>query len=85
MPLTTWRNGGAALLGVVALSLGQVPPVGAMEILGQAGVLGEWELTGHLTESTPGTPRRRTGALSATWSRRSATMAASSPDSPNSR
>jgi hypothetical protein len=38
-------------------------PLGAMEILGQAGVLGEWELTGHLTESEPGTPRQFAGPL----------------------
>ncbi|UFX45957.1 hypothetical protein HAP47_0004370 [Bradyrhizobium sp. 41S5] len=63
MALTTWRNGGAALLGAVALSLCHVLSLGAMEILGQAGVLGEWELTGHLTESAPGTPRQFSGPL----------------------
>ena len=58
-----WRNGAAALLGAVGLSLCHVPPLGAMEILGQAGVLGEWELTGHLTESEPGARRQFSGPL----------------------
>ena len=62
MPLTTWRNG-AALLGAVALCLCHVPPLGAMEILGQAGVLGEWELTGHLTESGPDARKQFSGPL----------------------
>lgn len=63
MPLTTWRSGATALLGAVALFLCHLPSLGAMEILGQAGVLGEWELTGHLTESGPGTPRQFSGPL----------------------
>ena len=63
MPRMTWRNGGAALLGAVALCLCRVPPLGAMEILGQAGVLGEWELTGHLTESGPDARRQFSGPL----------------------
>ncbi|MCP1829602.1 MULTISPECIES: hypothetical protein [Bradyrhizobium] len=63
MPRATWRNGGAALLGAVALSLCHTLPLGAMEILGQAGVLGEWELTGHLTESAPDAPRQFSGPL----------------------
>jgi len=51
-----WCDGGAALLGAIALCLFHVPRLGAMELLGQAGMLGEWELTGNLTEggSEPG-------------------------------
>ncbi|MGY4474558.1 hypothetical protein [Bradyrhizobium sp. USDA 3364] len=63
MPQTPWRNGTAALFCAVALWLCHVPPLGAMEILGQAGVLGEWELTGHLTESGPDAPRQFSGPL----------------------
>lgn len=63
MPRTTWRNRGTALLGAVALCLCHAPDLGAMEILGQAGVLGEWELTGHLAESAPGAPRQFSGPL----------------------
>ena len=51
MQRTMWRDGGAALLGAIALSFVDVPPLGAMEFLGQAGVLGEWELSGQLTEA----------------------------------
>jgi hypothetical protein len=57
MQRTMWRDGGAALLGAVALCLIHVPKLGAMEFLGQAGVLGEWELTGNLTEGGSG-PRK---------------------------
>ena len=46
-----WHYGKAALVGAIALSVVDVPRLGAMELLGQAGVLGEWELTGNLTES----------------------------------
>ncbi|MGF6310303.1 hypothetical protein ABIB82_004407 [Bradyrhizobium sp. i1.8.4] len=63
MPLITWRNGGTALLGAAALCLCHVPDLGAMEILGQAGVLGEWELTGHLTESGPDARGQFSGSL----------------------
>ena len=57
MQPSMWRDGRAALLGAVALCLFHVPRLGAMEFLGQAGVLGEWELTGNLTEGGPG-PRK---------------------------
>ena len=40
-----WRDGRAALLGAIALCFFHVPRPEAMELLGQAGVLGEWELT----------------------------------------
>jgi len=63
MPRTTWRNGATALLGAIALCLCRVQPLGAMEIIGQAGVLGEWELTGHLTESGPDARRQFSGPL----------------------
>jgi hypothetical protein len=46
-----WRDGRAALVGAIGLCFLHVPKLGAMELLGQAGVLGEWELTGNLTES----------------------------------
>jgi hypothetical protein len=58
-----WRDGGAALLGAIALCLLHVPRLGAMELLGQAGVLGEWELTGNLTEGGPGTHKEFSGPL----------------------
>ena len=45
-----WREWRAALLGAIALCFLHVPRLGAMELLGQAGVLGEWELNGNLTE-----------------------------------
>ena len=57
MQRTMLRNGRGALLGAVALCLFHVPRLGAMEFLGQAGVLGEWELTGNLTEGGSG-PRK---------------------------
>ena len=63
MRRTPWRGGAAVLLGAVALWLCHVPPLAAMEILGQAGVLGEWELTGHLTESGPDAHRQFSGPL----------------------
>jgi hypothetical protein len=49
-----WRERGAALLGAVAVCLLEVPKAQVMELLGQAGVLGEWELTGNLSEGEPG-------------------------------
>jgi hypothetical protein len=63
MRRTIWRDGGAALLGAVALCLCDVPKLGAMEFLGQAGVLGEWELTGNLTESGSGLSKEFSGPL----------------------
>jgi hypothetical protein len=63
MQRTKWRDGGAVLLGAVALCLFHVPRLGAMEILGQAGVLGEWELTGNLTESGSGPRKQFSGPL----------------------
>ena len=63
MQRTKWRDGGAVLLGAVALCLFHVPRLGAMEILGQAGVLGEWELTGNLTESESGPRKEFSGPL----------------------
>jgi hypothetical protein len=47
-----WCYGRTALVGAIALCFLQVPKLEAMEFLGQAGVLGEWELTGNLTESS---------------------------------
>ncbi|MFH0300216.1 hypothetical protein AAFX91_23895 [Bradyrhizobium sp. 31Argb] len=58
-----WRDGGAAMLGAVALCLCDVPKLGAMEFLGQAGVLGEWELTGNLIESGSGLRKEFSGPL----------------------
>ncbi|MDI4238828.1 hypothetical protein OZ411_39220 [Bradyrhizobium sp. Arg237L] len=58
-----WRDGGAAMLGAVALCLCDVPKLGAMEFLGQAGVLGEWELTGNLIESGSGPRKEFSGPL----------------------
>jgi hypothetical protein len=58
-----WRDGGAALLGAIALCLFHVPRLGAMELLGQAGVLGEWELTGNLTEGGSGPRKEFSGPL----------------------
>ena len=49
-----WRDGGAAMLGAIALCFFHVQGLRAMELLGQAGVLGEWELTGNLTENGTG-------------------------------
>jgi len=46
-----WCDGRAAVVGAIALCFLHVPKLGAMELLGQAGELGEWELTGNLTES----------------------------------
>jgi hypothetical protein len=57
-----WRAGGA-LLGAIALFLFHVPRLGAMEFLGQAGVLGEWELTGNLTEGGAGPRKEFSGPL----------------------
>jgi hypothetical protein len=56
------RDGRAVLLGAIALCLIHVPRLGAMEFLGQAGVLGEWELTGNLTEGGSG-PKEFSGPL----------------------
>ena len=58
-----WRDGRAALLGAVALCLFHVPRLAAMEFLGQAGVLGEWELTGNLTEGGSGPRKEFSGPL----------------------
>jgi hypothetical protein len=58
-----WRDCRAALLGAVALCLFHVPRLGAMELLGQAGVLGEWELTGNLTEVGSGPRKEFSGPL----------------------
>jgi hypothetical protein len=58
-----WRDGGTVLLGAIALCLCHVPRLGAMELLGQAGVLGEWELTGNLTESGSGPRKEFSGPL----------------------
>jgi hypothetical protein len=58
-----WRDGAAALLGAIALCLIHVSKLGAMEFLGQAGVLGEWELTGNLTEGGSGPHREFSGPL----------------------
>ena len=62
MQRTMWRGGAAALLGTIALCLIHVSKLGAMEFLGQAGVLGEWELTGNLTEGGSG-PKEFSGPL----------------------
>ncbi|MGY3611157.1 MULTISPECIES: hypothetical protein [unclassified Bradyrhizobium] len=51
------------MLGAVALCLCDVPKLGAMEFLGQAGVLGEWELTGNLIESGSGPRKEFSGPL----------------------
>ena len=58
-----WRGGAAALLGAIALCLIHVSKLGAMEFLGQAGVLGEWELTGNLTEGGSGPRKEFSGPL----------------------
>ena len=58
-----WRAGGAALLGAIALCFFHVPSLGTVEFLGQAGVLGEWELTGNLTESGSGPHKEFSGPL----------------------
>jgi hypothetical protein len=63
MQRTMWRDGRTALLGVIALYLFHVPRLGAMELLGQAGVLGEWELTGNLTEVGSGPRKEFSGPL----------------------
>ena len=63
MQRTMWRGGAAALLGAIALCLIHVSKLGAMEFLGQAGVLGEWELTGNLTEGGSGPHKEFSGPL----------------------
>ena len=63
MQQTMWRDGRAALLGAIALCFLHVPRLGAMELLGQAGVLGEWELTGNLTEGGSGSSKEFSGPL----------------------
>jgi len=63
MERTMWRDGMAALLGAIALCFFHVPRLGAMELLGQAGVLGEWELTGNLTEGGSGPRKEFSGPL----------------------
>ena len=56
------RVGMAALLGAAA-ALFSPAELAAMEFLGQAGVLGEWELTGNLTRSGSGAGREFSGPL----------------------
>jgi len=51
------------LLGAIALCLFHDPRLGAMEFLGQAGVLGEWELIGNLTEGGSGLRKEFSGPL----------------------
>jgi hypothetical protein len=63
MQRTMRRDGGAALLGAIALCLFDVPRLGALELLGQAGVLGEWELTANLTEGRSGSQKEFSGPL----------------------
>ena len=63
MQRTMWRGGAPALLGAIALCLIHVSKLGAMEFLGQAGVLGEWELTGNLTEGGSGPRKEFSGPL----------------------
>ena len=63
MQRTMWRGGAAAVLGAIALCLSHVSKIGAMEFLGQAGVLGEWELTGNLTEGGSGPHKEFSGPL----------------------
>jgi hypothetical protein len=58
-----WRDGKAALLGAIALCFLHVPRLEALELLGQAGVLGEWELTGNLTEGGSGSSKEFSGPL----------------------
>jgi len=58
-----WRDGRAPLVGAIALGFLHVPGLGAMELLGQAGVLGEWELTGNLTEGGSGPSKEFSGPL----------------------
>ena len=58
-----WRQRGAALLSALALCLFEVPKAQAMELLGQAGVLGEWELTGNLTENGSGPSNEFSGPV----------------------
>jgi len=61
------RRDGLRMLGAVALCLalylGHVPKLEAMELLGQAGVLGEWELTGNLVESGSAPHKEFSGPL----------------------
>ena len=63
MQQTMWRYGGTLLLGAVAICLFHVPRLAAVELLGQAGVLGEWELTGNLTEGGSGPRKEFSGPL----------------------
>ena len=63
MQQTMWRYGGTLLLGAVAICLFHVPRLAAVELLGQAGVLGEWELTGNLTEGGSGPRKEFSGSL----------------------
>jgi hypothetical protein len=63
MRLRMWRDGRAPLVGAIALGFLHGPGLGAMELLGQAGVLGEWELTGNLTESGSGPDKEFSGPL----------------------
>src|SRR5437868_5243976 len=52
----------AALLGAAA-ALFSPAELAAMELLGQAGVLGEWELTGNLVHSGSGAGKEFSGPL----------------------
>ena len=63
MQRTIWRDGSAALLGGIALCFLHAQRLGDMELLGQAGVLGEWELTGNLTEGGSGPSKEFFGPL----------------------
>jgi hypothetical protein len=58
-----WREWSAALLRAIVLCFLHVPRFGAMELLGQAGVLGEWELTGNLTEGGSEPSKEFSGSL----------------------
>src|SRR5215467_5731996 len=58
-----WCDGTTALIGAIALCFLHVPRLEAMEFLGQAGVLGEWELTGNLTEGGSGPHKEFSGSL----------------------
>src|SRR5436305_6849840 len=58
--------GAAAVVGAAALCFTARPNVAAMELLGQAGVLGEWELTGNLLEEGAGARKEFSGRLKMT-------------------
>jgi hypothetical protein len=58
--------GVAIVFGTAALCFTAAPNVAAMELLGQAGVLGEWELTGNLVEAGAGARQEFSGRLKMT-------------------